>query len=119
MIEPNDKREAALDETIDESFPASDPPANTIETGMAGSAGEQTVRDNKEQNRFELEKDGEVASLNYERTPTSVLFIHTEVPPALRGQHVGDALVKAGLAAARSEGLRIVATCPFVKAYLL
>lgn len=26
--------EAKLDETIEESFPASDPPANTVETGI-------------------------------------------------------------------------------------
>jgi predicted GNAT family acetyltransferase len=40
------------------------------------------------------------------------------VPSALRGQHVGDALVEAAFEAARSAGLAIVAVCPFVKAYM-
>jgi uncharacterized protein len=45
-------------------------------------------------------------------------LIHTEVPEALRGRHLGDELVEAALAAGHSAGLRIVAVCPFVQAYL-
>jgi hypothetical protein len=45
-------------------------------------------------------------------------LIHTEVPPALRGRHLGDTLVKAALEAGRAAGLRIVVVCPFVRAYL-
>jgi len=33
MADSASKAEQALDETIEESFPASDPPANTVETG--------------------------------------------------------------------------------------
>jgi uncharacterized protein len=47
-----------------------------------------------------------------------MVFVHTEVPPALRGGGLGERLVRAGLNAARTEGLRIVAVCPFVRAYL-
>jgi predicted GNAT family acetyltransferase len=118
MSEPNDKQEAALDETIDESFPASDPPANTVETGMAGSAREESIRDNKAEGKFEMDVNGETAFVIYERTPTSIVFLHTEVPTSLRGHHVGETLVKGALAAARQEKLRISATCKFVRAYL-
>jgi uncharacterized protein len=76
------------------------------------------VSDNRAANRFELAVDGQVAFLDYERTPDSLVFVHTEVPLALRGRHLGDVLVKAGLDAARREGLRIVAECPFVRSYL-
>jgi uncharacterized protein len=76
------------------------------------------VSDNRAAHRFELAVDGQVAFLNYERTPDSLVFVHTEVPLALRGRHLGDVLVKAGLDAARREGLRIVAECPFVRSYL-
>jgi hypothetical protein len=47
-----------------------------------------------------------------------MVLVHTEVPPSLRGHHVGERLVKAGLDAARTERLRVVAVCPFVRAYL-
>ena len=62
--------------------------------------------------------DGLTAYLVYERTPDSLRLIHTEVPAGLRGRHVGEALVEAALHAGRSEGLRIVAICPFVRAYM-
>jgi predicted GNAT family acetyltransferase len=76
------------------------------------------VNDNRAAHRFELSVDGQVAFLNYDRTADTLVFVHTEVPLALRGRHLGDVLVKAGLDAARREGLRIVAQCPFVKSYL-
>jgi len=43
---------------------------------------------------------------------------HTEVPPSGKGQGVGDALVRAALAYARERGLRVMATCPYVQAWL-
>jgi len=76
------------------------------------------VVDNTASQRFELEVDGQVAFLNYERSDGALTLIHTEVPAALRGHHIGDSLVKGALAAARREGSRIVAVCPFVRAYL-
>jgi predicted GNAT family acetyltransferase len=76
------------------------------------------VTDNREASRFELLKDGQLAFLQYERKMDAMVFVHTEVPPPLRGQGLGEALVEAGLRAARTEGLRIVPICPFVRAYL-
>jgi len=77
-----------------------------------------SVADNRARSRFELPVNGGVAFLRYERTDDALTLIHTEVPPALRGHHVGEALVKAALEAGRSAGLRIVALCPFVRAYM-
>ena len=76
------------------------------------------VVDNRAARRFELTLDGQTAFLVYERTSTVLRLIHTEVPPPLRHRHVGDALVVAALDQARVAGLRVVALCPFVKAYL-
>jgi predicted GNAT family acetyltransferase len=76
------------------------------------------VTDNREASRFELVVDGQTAVLAYERTPKSLVLVHTEVPPALRGRHLADALAKAAIDAAHAEGLQYVAVCPFVKAYV-
>lgn len=77
-----------------------------------------SVTDNPLKNRFELSSNGETAFLLYERTDGTLTLIHTEVPTALRGHHIGEALVEGALASARSEGLRVVAICPFVRAYM-
>jgi uncharacterized protein len=76
------------------------------------------VIDNRAAHRFELTIDGQTAFLVYERTDAALRLIHTEVPPSLRHRHLGEALVTAALDQARVAGLRVVAICPFVKAYL-
>jgi predicted GNAT family acetyltransferase len=120
----DDSRSSAdskLDEALEETFPASDPPANTVETGIrtGGEAPSRgSVTDNRATNRFELSVNGETAFLLYERTADTLTLIHTEVPVSMRGLHVGDALVEAAFEEARSARLRIVAVCPFVRAYM-
>jgi uncharacterized protein len=113
-------RDRELDEALEETFPASGAPANTVEAGTrAGPVPlAQAVTDNREASRFELIVDGQTAVLTYERTPTSLVLVHTEVPPSLRGHHLADALAKAAVDAALAERLQVVVVCPFVKAYL-
>ena len=116
--------EDKLDETLKETFPASDAPANTVETGVQieietpPAPAEVVVRDNAERQRFEAVVNGHIAFLAYERRPNEILFLHTEVPEALRGRGLANQLAKAGLEAARAEHLRFVVYCPFVRAYL-
>ena len=122
MSDSRSRADSKLDEALEESFPASDPVESTVETGIR--VGElpatpaESITDNQSRHRFELTVSGEVAFLVYERTPVALTLVHTEVPPALRGRHVGEALVRFALESARSKGLQIVAVCPFVKAYL-
>ena len=113
-------RDRALDETLEETFPASDAPANTVETGMRLDVepADPGVVDNRRANRYEITVRGDTAVLVYERRPGAIALIHTEVPPALRGQHLGDRLAKTAIDEARAGGLRIIPICPFVKAYL-
>jgi predicted GNAT family acetyltransferase len=114
--------DSKLDEALEETFPASDPPANTVETGIrigglpADAA--PSVTDNSTRKRFEISMNGETAFLVYDRTDDALTLIHTEVPTALRGRHLGDTLVSVALQSARSAGLRIIAVCPFVRAYM-
>lgn len=79
---------------------------------------EEQVVDNLAAERFELQVDGQTAFLKYERANGALALIHTEVPEALRGRHIGERLVKGALDAARAEGSRVVPICPFVRAYL-
>jgi predicted GNAT family acetyltransferase len=120
MEDSRSARDRELDEALEETFPASDAPANTVETGtrVGPVPPAQAVTDNRDASRFELVVDGQTAVLTYERTPTSLVLVHTEVPPSLRGHHLADALAKAAIDAAHAERLQVVAVCPFVKAYL-
>jgi uncharacterized protein len=76
------------------------------------------VIDNLDTSRFELTTDGQTAFLLYRKTPETLELIHTEVPEALRGRHLGDALVEYALDKAHAWNLRVVAICPFARAYL-
>jgi uncharacterized protein len=76
------------------------------------------VVNNKAHHRYELAIDGHVAATYYEVADSVITFIHTEVPPELGGKGIGSKLVKGALDLARAEGLKVIAQCPFVKAYI-
>ncbi|HEU4660673.1 MAG TPA: GNAT family N-acetyltransferase [Pseudolabrys sp.] len=76
------------------------------------------VRDNTEQHRFELDVEGHMAVSYYELADGVITFRHTEVPKELEGHGIGSRLVRAELEVARSRGLKVVAKCPFVAAYI-
>ena len=76
------------------------------------------VRDNKAENRFELDVGNAVALANYRETPSSVIITHTETPHALRGQGIASELVKGALELIRADGRKVIAGCGFVVDYL-
>jgi uncharacterized protein len=76
------------------------------------------VRDNKAQNRFELDVEGGVAFANYRVTPSTIIITHTETPRALRGRGIASELVHGALELIRADGLKVVAGCGFVVDYL-
>ena len=84
---------------------------------MAAVGGVEVV-DNAEAHRFELTVDGYTGFLEYERTPETLTLMHTEVPPPIRGRHLADRLVDAGVSAARAAGLQLIVVCPFAREYL-
>jgi len=77
-----------------------------------------TVHNNAAQQRFELTVDGHLAAAYYRLADGVITFVHTEVPEALAGRGIGSKLVKGALEQVRTEGLKVVAQCPFVKAYI-
>ena len=76
------------------------------------------VIDNRERSRYELTIDGQTAHLDYDRKPDTIIFVHTEVPPSLRGHHLGDALARRAIDDAHAAGLKIVPVCPFVRGWI-
>ena len=77
------------------------------------------VRDNAERKRFEIDLgDGTFAHAEYNLLTSRIMFTHTEVPKAHEGKGLGGALIRAGLAAARERGLKVIPICPFFAAYM-
>jgi predicted GNAT family acetyltransferase len=76
------------------------------------------IRNNAALHRFELDAGGHTAVAYYQLAPSVITFTHTEVPPALSGRGIGSKLARGALEAARAQGLKVVAKCPFVSAYI-
>ena len=76
------------------------------------------VVNNRAQHRYELTVDGHLAATYYKVSGDVITFVHTEVPPELGGKGVGSRLVQGALDQVRAEGLKVIAECPFVKAYI-
>ncbi len=80
---------------------------------------EVTVREVTDRQRYEAVVDGQVAGfVTYDLDDTTIDFLHTQADDAFDGRGVGSALARGALEGARERGLRVVATCPFIRAYL-
>ena len=82
---------------------------------------EIVVEDNPEESRYEA-KLGErvvgVAEYELRDEAGPITFTHTEVLPDAEGHGVGGRLARAALDDVRRRGLRLVAECEFIAAYL-
>jgi predicted GNAT family acetyltransferase len=79
---------------------------------------EPAVEHRPQAHRFELEKDGHLAVLEYQLAGRKIIFTHAGVPKSIEGQGIGSRLARAGLEYARSQTLTVVPLCPFVAAYI-
>lgn len=77
-----------------------------------------SVRDNRDEQRYETTVGAEKAVVAYELGDGTITFTHTYVPPAAEGQGVGAALVRFALDDARTRGLRVIPRCPFVRTWI-
>jgi predicted GNAT family acetyltransferase len=68
--------------------------------------------------RFELERDGHVASLQYTVAGHVLALLHTEIPDALRGSGIASTLAQTALDWARDHHMKVDVVCPFVAAFL-
>jgi predicted GNAT family acetyltransferase len=76
------------------------------------------VVNNEAHQRFELTVEGHLAATYYKLSDGVITFVHTDVPAELGGKGVGSALVKGALDQVRAGGLKVIAQCPFVKAFI-
>src|ERR1700730_8106345 len=76
------------------------------------------IVNNRARHRYELPVDGHIAATYYAIADGVITFIHTEVPPELGGQGIASKLIRGALDQVRAEGLKVIAQCPFVKAYI-
>ncbi|MCW2797965.1 GNAT family N-acetyltransferase [Nocardioides sp.] len=79
------------------------------------------TRDNAEEHRYEARIDGELAGFAaYDlKGDNVIIFTHTEVDDAFEGKGVGGALARFALDDVRAGGTRrVVARCPFIKAWI-
>jgi predicted GNAT family acetyltransferase len=68
--------------------------------------------------RFQIERDGEVAYLEYTVSPGVLELIHTEVPEKLRGKGLAATLAETGLQYARENKLKVDVICPLVQGFM-
>jgi uncharacterized protein len=76
------------------------------------------IVNNKTEHRYELAVDGHIAATYYEIADGVITFVHTEVPPELGGKGIGSRLIEGALDQVRADGLKVIAQCPFVKAFI-
>jgi len=68
--------------------------------------------------RFEIERNGAVAYLQYSLSPGVLELIHTEVPKELRHVGLATLLAETALGYAREHTLKVDIICPMMRQYI-
>jgi predicted GNAT family acetyltransferase len=68
--------------------------------------------------RFEIEREGETAYLEYSLSGNILELIHTEVPEKLRGTGLASSLAESALLWAKERNLKVDIICPLVREYV-
>ncbi len=68
--------------------------------------------------RFEIERDGDVAYLEYTVAGHVLELVHTEVPKALQGKGIAGVLAKTAFDWARENHMKVDVVCPFAAGFL-
>ena len=68
--------------------------------------------------RFEISLDGRIAFSKYLLVGEKMVIEHTEVPVELEGKGIGSQIVRAALAYARAQKLKVMPLCPFTAGFI-
>lgn len=77
-----------------------------------------SVRQNRDDDRFEIDTDGGLAFVEYIIDGDEITFTHTEVPKEAEGKGIASALVAAAFVFARESKLRVIPQCAYVTSWL-
>jgi predicted GNAT family acetyltransferase len=78
-----------------------------------------SIRQRKDKQRYELEVGGALAAFaDYRPGADPVDFVHTEVLSQFEGKGLGSKLARYALDDTRKQGLKVVATCPFIAKFI-
>jgi len=80
--------------------------------------GSVEVVDNKAEQRYEAEVNGELAVVEYQLHGDRITFRHTEVPSDLEGHGLAAKLAQTVLDDARARHLEVVPICPYIVSYI-
>lgn len=70
----------------------------------------------KENMRFTLDINGEIAKVDYSLSGSKMYLTHSEVPYNLRGKGIGKVLVEKTFEQLTKEGYKAVAVCSYIRA---
>lgn len=78
------------------------------------------VTNNVESNQFEIHtEDGRLAGFSQYKDSDGVReFVHTVVEDEFEGKGIGRKLARTALDRTRADGLKVVATCKFIKRWI-
>ena len=86
---------------------------------MTDVADQLRIVDNSQRHRYEAVLGGRVVGVSqYSLTGDVITFLHTEVDQSAAGKGLGSRLAAGALDDVRRRGLKVVARCPFIAAYI-
>ena len=75
------------------------------------------VTHNESSKRFEATVDGLVSRCDYRMHGSTMMLVHTEVPPQLEGRGIGSLLVRAAFEHAKQNGMDVLPVCSYARTW--
>lgn len=75
------------------------------------------VKHNPASQRFEATVDGLLCRCDYRMHGSTMMLVHTEVPPQLEGRGIASILVRAAFEHARAGGMDVLPVCSYVRSW--
>jgi predicted GNAT family acetyltransferase len=92
--------------------------ARAIHINLRAMSAVPRVTNNAAAGQFEVQTEHGVARLRYVWRGDVLDLTHTSVPQEAEGRGIATLLARSALEYARAQGLKVIASCPFVHAYL-